>query len=76
MTPNDILVAKAETTQRAVVARIWAAWEAANDTNREDGAQWYLLAGNEVERMAPARRVSSARPWSPTSAPGTAGAGI
>lgn len=56
MNANDVLTAKAYTTQQACVNRILRAWDQASETVREEGAQWYpsngaTLAGIAADNM-------------------------
>jgi hypothetical protein len=52
MNHDETLRQRAGISQRAVVARILKVWAAADDTVREDGAQWYLTNGREIEQIA------------------------
>lgn len=56
MSANDVL-RKQNTSTVAVVNNILAYWDRATDTNKEDGAQWYLLAGQAIDDMAAAYKL-------------------
>jgi hypothetical protein len=54
----DVLYAQTGHTTEEVVANILVTWELATDTNREDGAQWYLLNQQALEELANGTGVS------------------
>jgi hypothetical protein len=57
-TNNQLLREKTGLSQRQIVSNILAVWESATDVSRTDGAQWYAINGEAIDKMASGTGVS------------------
>lgn len=57
-TNNQLLREKTGLSQTKIVNNILAVWKSATEVSREDGAQWYAINGEAIEKMASGTGVS------------------